>query len=451
MASIPELLAKALDDLQTGHFSDAEQIGHQIIGLEPDNPKGWLLVGIAATQLRNYEASIRHLRRAVELDPVPIAPNFSLGVAFQKQGLNTDAIRHFLHTIVLKPNHFEAIVNLAAAYQEELRLDQAAIYYERSLQIKPDSPEAHCNYAVLKLLKGDFPNGWPEFESRWQVGKLRQREFAQPAWNGEPLDGRPILLYAEQGFGDTMQFIRFAPMVQARGGRVITECQPQLKNLLTRTHGIDQLFATGEAVPTFDVRVPLLSLPRIFGTTLETIPAHVPYIHPAPDLVVHWQRALANVRRFRIGINWHGRVGLREAAIRDIPLGLFTTLAKVPNVSLISLQKADNNSDLGQQLNQMEILNLGEIDTVNGAFMDTAAIMMNLDLVITSDTSIAHLAGALGVKVWVPLPFVPDWRWLLDRSDSPWYPTMRLFRQKSPGDWAGVFGEIRSALSMLVV
>jgi len=270
------------------------------------------------------------------------------------------------------------------------------------------------------------------------------RYFAQPKWSGGSLSGKTILIWAEQGFGDTLQFIRYAPLVKERGGVVVVECQKPLADVLLRCTGIDRLIAAGDELPQFDVQAPLVSLPGLFGTTMGTIPAHVPYVFAEPGLIEVWREKLRHVNGLRIGINWSGRVDPGPHKQRDIPPEHFLGLGAVPGVRLISLQKGGGDPSLALRACAMDFGD--ELDTAHGAFMDTAAIMMNLDLVITSDTSVAHLAGALGLPVWVALPFVPDWRWMLDRSDSPWYPTMRLFRQKSRGDWAGVFREIGAAL-----
>jgi hypothetical protein len=318
---------------------------------------------------------------------------------------------------------------------------------------------------LLLLLQGDFERGWPELEWRWKSGEIIERKFSQPRWKGEPLAGKTILLHSEQGLGDTIQFVRYAEVVKEGNpeATVVVECEQPLVNLLQSCRGIDRLVTEGEELPAFDVQAPLLSLPGILGTRVETIPARVPYLFADNRLVEEWNSKLAAVGTaqatetsavsgLRVGINWQGRAGKGEWRKRDVPVEYFARLAEIPGLRLIRLQKGGAESNVPcpkSNVGEIEtaIFDLGDFDTQRGAFVDTAAIMMNLDLVITSDTSVAHLAGALGVPVWVALPFAPDWRWLLDRSDSPWYPTMRLFRQKSIGDWAGVFEEIRAALA----
>jgi ADP-heptose:LPS heptosyltransferase len=244
-----------------------------------------------------------------------------------------------------------------------------------------------------------------------------------------------------------IQFVRFATVLKRQGATVIVECQKALLGLFQGCPGIDQLVATGEELPPFDVYAPLISLPGILGTTLETIPAKTPYLFPRPPLVEHWRQRLAGLDGFKIGITWQGSPEYHGDRFRSIPLRYFGRLAQAAGVRLVSLQKGVGVEQLADVRDRFAVVDFtDELDQQSGPFVDTAAVMKSLDLVVTSDTATAHLAGALGVPVWVALPFAADWRWLLDRSDSPWYPTMRLFRQKERGDWQGVFEEIKNAL-----
>jgi len=273
------------------------------------------------------------------------------------------------------------------------------------------------------------------------------RRFPQPLWSGEPLAGKTILLHIEQGIGDTIQFIRYASIIKRQGAAVILECPKPLFGLLEGCPGIDQLLGQREDLPAFDVHAPLLSVPGILKTSLETVPATIPYVFPRPTLVEQWQKRLLDLDGLKIGISWQGNPKYRDDRFRSIPLRYFAPLAEIPGVCLISLQKGIGTEQLAAVRDLFPVTDFAaELDERSGPFMDTAAVMKNLDLVITSDTAAAHLAGALGVPVWVALPSVPDWRWLLDRSDSPWYPTMRLFRQRERGNWQGVFEEIKEAL-----
>jgi tetratricopeptide (TPR) repeat protein len=387
--------------------------------------------------------------RALELQPDEPATLYNLGLTVQDQGKFPEAITYYRRAIELKPTLVEAQHNLGGVFLKQGKYGDAAACFERAVELQPELAEAQFNLSTLKLLAGDFEHGWPQYEWRWKVGQADLPKFQQPQWAGQPLNGQKILLHAEQGLGDTIQFIRYMPLVKDLGATVLVACPRPMFKLLATCSGIDGLFGNGDEVPPFDVHAPLMSLPGIFKTTLRNIPNSVPYLHADPELVERWRDRLNAARGFRIGINWHGREGLGHYRQRDIPLDCFASLANLPDVQLISLQKGDGQD--GMARSGLPIIDLGpDVDTAHGAFMDTAAIMMNLDLVITSDTSIPHLAGALGVPVWLALPFVPNWRWLLNRADSPWYPTMRLFRQKQAGDWRGVFDEMHAALYALV-
>jgi hypothetical protein len=262
------------------------------------------------------------------------------------------------------------------------------------------------------------------------------------------LENRTILLHAEQGLGDTIQFVRYAPLVKARGGRVLVECRRPLLGLLKTCPGIDRLVVAGDPLPAFDVHAPLLSLPGILGTVLEAIPCSIPYLTADPALVAQWRDKLAALDGVRVGIAWQGNPQYLMDRQRSIPLAQFAPLADLPGVRLISLQKGPGAEQIGQLQGRFPVVDwTADLDERSGPFMDTAAILANLDLVILSDSVLAHLAGALGVTVWMAVPKLPDWRWLLDGEDSPWYPTMRLFRQQAWGNWPDVFQQMRSALT----
>lgn len=303
----------------------------------------------------------------------------------------------------------------------------------------------------ILLLRGDFPRGWPEYEWRLSAARYKRRFFARPCWDGSPLTGRTILIHAEQGLGDTLQFVRYARQLKALGGHVILECWRALAGILSRTPGIDQFIEHDAPPPPFDVHAPLLSLPGILGATVETIPFESPYVSPDETLVQHWGSELGRIADFKIGICWQGDANYYGDCLRSIPLAQFAPLASIKGVRLISLQKGPGTKQLAESGKNIAVLDLGErLDEHSGQFEDTAAVMRHLDLVVTSDTAVAHLAGALCVPVWLALEECPDWRWLLDREDCPWYPSMRLFRQKRFGDWGEVFARIARAISELV-
>ena len=319
--------------------------------------------------------------------------------------------------------------------------------YERVLQINPGNEAMLWSRSLLRLSQGDFARGWQEFEYRWTQPGFVPRRPDRPRWDGSSLEGKTIFLHAEQGLGDTIQFIRYLPMVKQRGGTVLFECQPALVRLCTDIAGVDQWVAPGAEVPPFDVQAPLLSLPGIFGTTLANIPAAVPYLRADPDLVEYWSKELTPLQGVKVGIVWQGSPKHKADRYRSVPLKHLESLAEVKGVKLVSLQKGPGTEQLQ---GRFPVLDLSERLDLAGAFLDTAAIMMNLDLVITVDSAIAHLTGALGVPVWVILPLFSDWRRLREREDSPWYPTMRLFRQKRLGDWDEVLERIAAEVRGLV-
>jgi tetratricopeptide (TPR) repeat protein len=404
-------------------------------------------LGNALMAQGKLKESVDSFNRAVELNPMTVSPRKNLGNCQLAAGDFEAASISFRRVLEQIPN--EAVVhgNLGTALRQLGQFDDAIRSYATAIKLNPDCSNALYGKASLKLLMADFDSGWPEYEACLQVENLRNRPISKPKWEGEPLEARTLLLHCEQGLGDTIQFVRYAAMLKKmnNAGTIVVECQRVLLKLLSTCPGIDHLVAQGAEVPPFDIHALLLSVPAILRTSLEFIPAEIPYLFADQQLMMYWRDKLAGLSRPQIGINWRG---LQTTGHRDIPFKYIRMLAALPGVQLISLQKGERRDELiAANHDGLPILDFGDnLDVMQGAFMDTAAIMMNMDLVITSDTAIPHLAGALGVPVWLALPYVPEWRWLLNRSDSPWYPTMRLFRQKQPGDWTSVFEEIRVAL-----
>jgi hypothetical protein len=381
----------------------------------------------------------------MELNPSSAEVHHNLGNVYREQCRPQDAIPYLRRALSLSPNFPGALHSLGGTYMDLCEYDQAAECFDRALRLKPDFAEGHESRATLKLLRGEFAGGWSEYEAR--LAQLPPHYFGRPQWDGRSQKQDAVLLRVEQGIGDIFQFIRYAPVVKQRAGSVCVECDKNLIPILRTCPGIDAFTEPGNELPRFDAYAALLSLPHILDTRIETIPKNVPYLFADLTLVKKWRVKLDGVHGFRIGINWRGRGGRGTYRLRDIPPECFRIVASVPGVRLIRLQKGATHDELTALASNASIFDPGEdIDEAHGTFMDTAAIMMNLDLVITSDTAMAHLAGALGVNVWTVIPFSPNWRWLLDRDDCPWYPTMRLFRQRTSGDWAGVFEEMGAAL-----
>ncbi len=436
---------------QQGQFDEAITNYQQALRFKPDYAEAHNNLGSALKDRGQFEEAVASLQQALRLQPNYAEAHNNLGNIFQQQGKPAEAVASYQQALRLRPNFVEAHNNLGFVLQQQGKLTEALASYHQALHFQPDYAEAHWNRALAWLLAGNYEQGLPEYEWRWRRNGMALPSFPQPLWEGGPLEGRTILLQAEQGLGDTLQFIRYAPLVQARGGSVLLACPAALIPLLSSCRGIERLLAEESSLPPFDVYAPLMSLPRIFGTTPATVPAQVPYLFADAALSNHWRQQRRSWQAFTIGIAWQGNPNYRGDRQRSIPLAQFAPLAALPGVQLVSLQKGPGTEQLRAGAGQFPVLDLeSQLDETSGAFMGTAAVMQNLDLVITSDTAIAHLAGALGVPVWVALPFVPDWRWLLDREDSPWYPTMRLFRQQEWGHWPEVFARMAAEVKPLL-
>ena len=406
-------------------------------------------LGKAYDELHRYPEAEASSRRALELAPQHAGAWTNLGSALQHLGRVEEAVACCQRAVGYQPQLPEAHLSLGAAFSAMGKTREAVACFDQALRLRPGYPDAHWGRSLALLLEGDFEHGWPEYEWRWHCKPFPARTFTEPAWDGSPLGDKTIFLCAEQGLGDTIQFIRYVPLVKRRGGRVILTCHQSLVPLLSSCQGIDQLLP-GSQPERFDVHAALMSLPMIFRTTLATVPADIPYLAVRQELVDEWRQELDRLPGFKVGIAWQGDPTYSLDKLRSIPVAHFAALARVPGVSFISLQKGPATGQLAEVRERFHVQDwTSRLDVTHGAFMDTAAIMKGLDLVITSDSAVAHLAGALGVPVWVPLPRSADFRWLLDRDDSPWYPTMRLFRQRSAGDWAGVFDRMTESLKAI--
>ena len=439
------LLATLLQS--SGRAADAALQWQAVLRLEGEDAATLCNLGSAFKDVGRTEDAARCYRRAIELDPLLPEAHFNLGVLLQHARRPHEARRAYEAAIRARPDYTEAHVNLGAVCKGQGDYDLALASYNAAERSDPDSVEMHRNRALLRLLRGDFERGWPEYEWRWQVSGAALAPVEAPRWQGDPLAGGTLLLRAEQGLGDTIQLIRYAQLVKQRSqATVLVDCPRVLHAVLAGVPGVDR-FVTGElAVERFDAWIPLLSLPAIFGTTLASVPAQVPYLFVEPQRTEYWRGELARHEGFRVGIAWQGNPGYAADFQRSVPLAEFVPLADLPGVQLFNLQKKHGLEQLPPLAERLKIVDLAPQLDQQAAFVDTAAVMQGLDLVVVSDSALAHLAGALGVPVWVALPHVPDWRWLLDREDSPWYPTMRLFRQTSLGDWATVFERIAAEI-----
>jgi tetratricopeptide (TPR) repeat protein len=435
---------------EQGKLDEAVACCRRALELNPQFAGACHNLAVALSCQGQFAEATACYRRVCDLNPASAESHLNLGNALRMQGKLDDAAACFHRAMELKPGYADAHDVLGNLLQDQGRLDDAAACYRRAIELEADHAEAHFDLSQIWLLRGQFAQGWPEYHWRWRTKTFGRLPFRQPWWDGGSLEGRTIFLHAEQGFGDTIQFIRYASMVKQRGAKVVVQCQRPLLRLLASCPGIDVLMGAGDPLPEFDVHAPLLSLPGILQTSLDNVPATVPYLFPPPALVDRWREELGHLGGLKVGIGWQGRTSYAGDCWRSIPLRCFAPLAEMTGVRLVSLQKKAGRDQLAEVGDRFRIVDFADqMDEAAGPFMDTAALMTQLDLVITSDTAVAHLAGALGLPVWVALPLSPEWRWLLDRSDSPWYPTMRLFRQKKLGDWASVFEEIRGALGDL--
>ena len=440
-------LGNALKD--NGQFDEAIAACRQAIALKPNLPEAHYNLANALKDREQFDESIAAYQQAIAIKPNYPEAYSNLGAALKDKGQLDKAIVACRQAIVLKPNLLEAHYNLGNALKNKGQLEEAIASIRQAIIIKPNYAEAHCALALTLLLQAEFVQGWEEYEWRWKLKGFSSLlgKCMQAIWEGNHLRGHTILLHAEQGFGDTLQLIRYLPLVQERCAKIIVECQPELQRLLQAMLVDHTVVARGQPLPSFDIHCPLLSLPRLFTTDLTNIPSNVPYLHANATNARVWRDRLADhSSSAKVGIVWAGNPANTNDRNRTLKLLTLAPLAGVSNVRFFSLQKGMAGSEaktlpIGMQLTDFA-------DELKD-FADTAALIANLDLVITVDTAVAHLAGAMGRPVWTLLPFAPDWRWLLDREDSPWYPTMRLFRQPALGDWDSVIRRLAGELAAL--
>jgi Tfp pilus assembly protein PilF len=485
--------------LRQGAFAEAEPYLREVVRMWPRHAGAWNNLGTSVWQqgrLQEAEAYYRRAlseapsdfgilnnlgnalweqsrpgdavvfyRGALRLQPDSPETQMNYGVALSDLGEFDEAIEWLQASLRLRPHSPEALDNIGMTLARQGRWDDALGWYERALAVRPDFPEAHRNRSYVWLAHGDYERGWPEHEWRQWCRNYRVLPVPRPSWRGDEIAGRTIFLQGEQGFGDILQFLRFACPIKRRGARVIVGCPEPLVRLVEQCPGVDYAQDWYDPIPECDVHATLMSLPAILGTTLDSLPGEFPYLAPDPAIVDQWrpvvERSLATAypddgarrdgggRIVKIGIAWQGNPRNRIDRWRSFPLRHLAHLAGLPGVRLISLQKGQGAEQLDQLAGRFPVAVLPDCGPGGGDrrdFLDTAAIMSLVDLVITPESAVAHLAGSLGVRAWVPLPAVTDWRWLLDRDDSPWYPSITLFRQESPGDWETVFRQMTDRL-----
>ncbi|MEQ8786497.1 MAG: tetratricopeptide repeat protein [Pirellulaceae bacterium] len=438
----PEVLVNLGASLKTLNRDDeAETMYRRAIAFRPDFAAAHCNLGSLLVGKQQFREALAHCRLAVEQKPDFAEGLMNLGAAQLSLGDVNGARSSYYAALRIRPDDAETCGNLGLLEQSEGNLNEALACYDRAIATRPDDARAHAARAMAWLSEGDFERGWPEYEWRFKCKDFGLQEPSWPRWKGEPLTGKAVLLWSEQGLGDTLQFVRYAADLKAKGARVLVECHPPLVPLLRSCPAIDTVVSRGEARPNFDVYAPLLSLPHVMGTTVDSIPAPILYLNADERVVERWHEELERDRRgrLRIGVCWRGHPKNKADAQRSFALEHFAAIAEVPGVELISLQKHVGVEELDALGDRFQVRRLPNLDEHAGPFMDTAAVLTHLDLVISCDSAVAHLAGAMGVRAWLALPFAAEWRWMRGRGDSPWYPRHRLYRQPSPGDWESVF------------
>jgi tetratricopeptide (TPR) repeat protein len=509
--NVQAAMRTAYQERQAGNLTAAEGLCRQILAQQPSHAPALNLLGMLAYKARRLDVAAELIGRAAKLSPENAEIHFNhglvlgamgqqepaaaaylrclglepasvqalcnLGATLQYMGRYNEAIARYRQVIDIQPQYADAHNNLGSALRAGNDLDGAIECYQRAIALAPTDPTAQNNLAnalygkgdlraaqaacragialdadfaqgqwtlaLLLLVEEDYQHGWPQYEWRLKLRTARPLDTTKPRWYGSDLKGVRLFLHSEQGFGDTLQFIRYAAPLRAMGATVVMACQRELVSLLRGTEGVEETTVMGEALPEFDVHCPLPSVPLAMKTDAGNIPSAAPYVQPDAALVAQWRERIGDENRKKIGLVWAGR--LHPDPKRTMPLEALAPLGQIPNVRLFSLQKG--NAGVLPAAGAMEMTDW-TADLHD--FADTAALMTNLDLIITIDTAVAHLAGAMGLKVWTLLPFAPDWRWLLGREDCVWYPTMRLFRQQKPGDWAGTVAAVGSALRTFV-
>jgi len=418
------------------------------VRMQPNHALAQNNLGATLQLLGKPDEAVPCHQQAVQLRPEFPEAHASFGAALLALGRLNEAEVQLREALRLRPDFPEAQNTLGLSFQARGRWADGLACFEQILQTHPVYPEAHLSRAEAWLRQGDWLRGWPEYEWRWHCYGRTPRSFTQPRWNGYPLAGKTILLYGEESTGDILQFIRYAPLLQKQGARVLVECPPDLLPLLSGCPGLGELIPQGKPLPSFDVQIPLLSLPGLMTPLPLTVPAEVPYLFAGSTRVETWRHRLAETRGLKVGLCWQGNPRERGDRQRSVPVEQLAPLAEIPGVRLVNLQRGPGIEQLARLGGRFTIWDPpGWPKDPAESWRETAGLVAALDLVITVDTTVAHLAGALGTPVWVALPLAADWRWLLNRDDSPWYPTMRLFRQTRPGgDWADVFARLADAL-----
>lgn len=435
--------------LEKGEVDEAVAASRKAIALKPDYPEALSNLGNALKKKGQLDEAIAAYRQAIGLRPGVAEIYNNLGSALRDKGRLDEAAAAYRKAFELKPGVAEFYASLGNVLLAKGQVDEAIVTFREAVALNGDYAEAHFNLGFALLLRGDFERGLSGYAWRWKTPGFPPRALAQPQWSGEPVESRTILVHAEQGLGDTIQFLRYVPLLIARGAKVLLGVPEKLRQIAEGAAGTSYIVKSGEPLPPFDLHCPMLDLPGALGTRLDSIPKNVPYVFAGPSRAEAWRQRLSDAGPgLKVGLAWAGSPTHKNDRNRSIAISQLEPLARVGGAHLISLQKGEAAQQAAKPPVGFCITDwTGELDD----FADTAALLANLDLVICVDTAVAHLAGAMARPVWLMLPFAPDWRWMLEREDSPWYPTMRLFRQTSAGNWEGVVRRVVEELRKRVV
>ncbi len=482
--SIKDLLEQVKIEFERNNYIRVVELLKLLINIDSSMPEYFSAMGIAQKKLGNKTEAEKFFLFAVKIDPAFSEAYYNLALLFHEDGRFNDAVYYYLKAIDINPELYIAFYNLGNLYRqlEDYRqsikyyqsainikkdyadayyntgvvfeklyaFDEAIKYYDKTLLYEPEHVYAHWNKSILLLLNGDYKNGFEEYTWRLKRDEATKRNFTKPLLNSLDVKGKKILVYSEQGLGDTIQFIRYLPLLKKQNCRLIFETDPLLINLFNNLNFIDELIPRKsfvEPAANYDYQISLPDLPGLFNTTLSTIPSDFPYLFLDPIKKNSWEQRISKENTFNIGIVWAGNPSHKNDKNRSVQLSLFEKISSLVNVKLFSLQK-------GKAAGQINSINFPAADLANKGmedFTDTAAVVNMMDLIITVDTSVAHLSGALNKITWLLLPYYSDWRWLANGSDSPWYPSMKLFRQSTPGDWVNVFNDVKVELEKLIM
>jgi Flp pilus assembly protein TadD len=412
-------------------------------GISPEMPRLNALMAAVLRKLGRLDESAACCERETRVSPNDPDAHYNLALARQMLQQIPEAIVSYRAALRLRPHYLDALLGLGRSLRQDRQPEAALPCFADAVQLAPSDARAHWELGTTQLALGQYREGWKEFEWRWQLKDFTTPppRFEQPQWDGRDLGGRRIFLHCEQGYGDVIQFSRYAVLVAARGGQVMLGCPKPLQSLMATVPGVAEVVTTRQDVSPFQTHAPLMSLPAIFGTTLETIPTAIPYIHPQVSAQKKW---VENFPDKKVGVAWAGSSAHPNDANRSLPPAFLKPLLNLPGIRWHSLQTGEAASVLSQPDFAGRMVDLG---SRFGDFHDTAEAIRELDLVLVVDTAVAHLAGAMGKPVWLLLPFEAEWRWMTARNDSPWYPTMRLFRQSSPGNWQELIERVARQLT----